>query len=78
MITCAEPDVPPGSYVVGYDFNVNSVIEYHCEAGHVLRGQATLTCLRTGEWSGVIPVCECEYKKRVNHSLLCHLSICFK
>ncbi|XP_045463202.1 sushi, von Willebrand factor type A, EGF and pentraxin domain-containing protein 1 [Harmonia axyridis] len=58
LITCAEPDVPPGSFVVGYDFNVNSAIEYHCEPGHVLKGKPTLTCLRSGEWSGAIPICE--------------------
>ncbi|KAK9882914.1 hypothetical protein WA026_023762 [Henosepilachna vigintioctopunctata] len=58
LITCPEPDVPSGSYVVGYDFNVNSVIEYHCEIGHILRGKSSFTCLRTGEWSGPVPTCQ--------------------
>lgn len=60
MITCDEPEVPTGSYVVGYDFNVHSTIEYHCEVGHVLRGEAVHTCSREGEWSGDTPDCVCK------------------
>lgn len=60
VITCDEPEVPAGSYVVGYDFNVHSSIEYHCEVGHMLKGEATRECSREGEWSGVMPLCECK------------------
>ncbi|XP_008192271.2 sushi, von Willebrand factor type A, EGF and pentraxin domain-containing protein 1 [Tribolium castaneum] len=58
LITCEEPDVPAGSYVVGYDFNVHSSIEYHCEVGHVLRGEPIHTCTKEGDWSGTTPTCE--------------------
>ncbi|XP_029047436.1 E-selectin isoform X3 [Osmia bicornis bicornis] len=58
LITCEEPDVPAGSYVVGYDLNVHSSIEYHCEAGYQLQGEARHTCGRDGEWSGEVPTCE--------------------
>lgn len=58
MITCETPNLPPGSYVVGYDYNIHSTIEYHCDAGHLLRGESRLKCTETGEWSGVAPVCE--------------------
>lgn len=58
VITCETPNVPPGSFVVGYDYNVHSSIEYHCDPGHVLRGEATLKCTETGEWSGEAPYCE--------------------
>lgn len=61
VITCAEPEVPEDGYVVGYDFNVHSTIEYHCEAGHLLSGKATLECLVQGEWSDEPPTCQCEY-----------------
>lgn len=58
LITCEEPEVPSGSYVVGVDFNVNSAIEYHCEVGHILRGEPNHMCQRNGEWSGTTPTCE--------------------
>lgn len=61
VITCEEPDVPAGSYVVGYDFNVHSSIEYHCEVGHVLRGEPIHTCTKEGDWSGTTPTCECNF-----------------
>ncbi|XP_055682887.1 sushi, von Willebrand factor type A, EGF and pentraxin domain-containing protein 1 isoform X2 [Lutzomyia longipalpis] len=58
LITCETPNVPPGSYVVGYDYNIHSSIEYHCDPGHLLRGERRLTCLESGEWSGDAPFCE--------------------
>lgn len=58
LITCEEPELPAGSYVVGYDLNVHSVIMYHCEAGHLLQGEARHTCGKDGEWSGEVPTCE--------------------
>ncbi|CAD7078323.1 unnamed protein product [Hermetia illucens] len=58
LITCDTPHVPPGSYVVGYDYNIHSTIEYHCDPGHILRGAPILECLETGEWSGDAPFCE--------------------
>ncbi len=36
----------------------NSIAEYSCKSGYSLSGQATRTCLSTGEWSGSAPVCE--------------------
>lgn len=58
LIVCPEPDVPDDGYVVGYDFNVHSSIEYHCEAGNLLVGTRTLTCNTQGEWSGDPPRCQ--------------------
>lgn len=53
--------MPNGSYVVGYDLNIHSSIEYHCEAGHLLNGEARHICQKNGEWSGRVPTCECNY-----------------
>ncbi|CAG7727446.1 unnamed protein product [Allacma fusca] len=58
MTTCDEPEVPRASYVTGYDFTVGSVITYHCEEGHVLKGPIQRTCREDGEWSpSTIPEC---------------------
>lgn len=61
MITCQEPEVPAGGYVVGYDFNIHSSIEYHCDPGHKLVGTSILQCNNNGEWSTTPPECLCEY-----------------
>ncbi|KAK6627548.1 hypothetical protein RUM44_010026 [Polyplax serrata] len=58
LITCDEPEVPSGSYVVGYDFNIHSNIEYHCETGHILKGEPNHQCMPNGDWSGTPPTCE--------------------
>ncbi|XP_034232055.1 sushi, von Willebrand factor type A, EGF and pentraxin domain-containing protein 1 [Thrips palmi] len=57
-ITCGEPEVPGGGYVVGIDYNVHSSIEYHCDPGHVLRGEPHRQCMNSGDWSGEAPACE--------------------
>ncbi|XP_029668396.1 sushi, von Willebrand factor type A, EGF and pentraxin domain-containing protein 1 [Formica exsecta] len=58
LITCEEPEVPAGGYVVGYDLNVHSVIEYHCDVGYLLHGEARHSCGKDGEWTGEVPSCE--------------------
>lgn len=62
VITCEDPEVPTGSYVVGYDLNVHSVIEYHCEPGYLMHGEPRRTCENDGDWTGEVPHCECEYE----------------
>lgn len=65
MITCEEPDVPTGSFVVGYDFNIHSSIEYNCEVGYILKGEAIHVCTTEGEWSGTTPICECKTQSKM-------------
>lgn len=52
--------MPTGGYVVGYDLNIHSVIEYHCDVGYLLHGEARHSCGKDGEWTGEVPICECE------------------
>lgn len=61
VITCGEPEVPPGGYVTGYDFNIHSKIEFHCEPGYLLVGQSEMICTTQGEWNDTSPTCDCEY-----------------
>lgn len=61
VITCQEPEVPAGGYVVGYDFNIHSSIEYHCDAGHKLIGTSVLQCNNNGEWNSMPPECQCKW-----------------
>lgn len=38
--------------------NLSSTCQFHCDSNHTLVGQNILTCLASGEWSEVIPVCK--------------------
>ncbi|GAB1862793.1 Sushi, von Willebrand factor type A, EGF and pentraxin domain-containing protein 1 [Camponotus japonicus] len=58
LITCEELEVPTGGFVVGYDLNVHSVIEYHCDVGYLLHGEVKHLCGKDGEWTGEVPSCE--------------------
>ncbi|KOB71042.1 putative furrowed [Operophtera brumata] len=44
LITCADPEVPAGGYMEAFDYNVHSTIDFHCERGHKLVGEASLMC----------------------------------
>lgn len=44
--------------MIGYDYNVHSTIEYHCDPGHLLRGEAVHRCAESGDWTGTAPFCE--------------------
>lgn len=61
LVTCENPQVPAGSFVVGYDYNVHSKIQYNCDPGHIMHGNAVLECLDSGDWSSDAPYCECKY-----------------
>lgn len=67
VITCDTPHVPPASYVVGYDYNVHSTITYHCDPGHILRGEPLLKCLESGDWDNEAPDCKCEIRMSENY-----------
>ncbi|XP_054274093.1 sushi, von Willebrand factor type A, EGF and pentraxin domain-containing protein 1-like [Macrosteles quadrilineatus] len=58
LVTCPEPEVPDDGFVVGYDFNIHSTIEYHCEPGHLLQGKNSLECTAQGEWNDEPPTCQ--------------------
>ncbi|EDX17709.1 GD15948 [Drosophila simulans] len=58
LVTCETPSVPSGSFVIGYDYNVHSKIQYNCDPGHIMHGTPVLECLDSGEWSADAPYCE--------------------
>ena len=40
---------------------VGDTATYTCDDGYELSGSGTLTCLSSGEWSGLLPTCEGKY-----------------
>ncbi|CAN8010379.1 unnamed protein product, partial [Ixodes pacificus] len=55
---CGPPDPPLNGVVSGTDFNITSIVHYHCNTGHRLQGNPHRTCLPTGTWGGLVPTCE--------------------
>ncbi len=58
----ALPSIPNGAITYGPDtiapFNVDTVATHSCNDGFILGiGSETRTCLVSGIWSGLIPVC---------------------
>ena len=58
-VRCADlPDITNGE--VSFSSSINfpgSTATYTCTVGYTLVGNATRTCLESGEWSGVEPLC---------------------
>ena len=57
IIECPQPRAPSGGRVSGYNRQIHSKIEYSCLPGHVLEGEATVTCTNSGLWSNRAPSC---------------------
>ncbi|XP_060722902.1 P-selectin isoform X2 [Tachysurus vachellii] len=61
-VTCDQIVIPVNSHMTCIDpvgnFSYRSSCAVSCEEGYTLRGQNTLTCLKTGNWSAETPSCE--------------------
>ncbi|XP_037529737.1 CUB and sushi domain-containing protein 3 isoform X2 [Rhipicephalus sanguineus] len=57
MISCGEPEIPLGGYVIEEDFQVHDTVHYKCHPGHIMDGPDSRTCLRNGQWSDIPPTC---------------------
>ncbi|XP_058886297.1 sushi, von Willebrand factor type A, EGF and pentraxin domain-containing protein 1 isoform X1 [Acipenser ruthenus] len=58
LLTCETPQSIEHGHYKGGTFEVGSKIEYFCNEGYELRGDAIWTCLKYGKWSKTkVPVC---------------------
>ncbi|XP_015607067.1 uncharacterized protein LOC107273415 [Cephus cinctus] len=76
---CGRPEQPPNSTMVvaissdrnsSGSYEVGATVEYSCNAGSLLIGPATRTCLDTGFYNEFPPVCkniECGYPASIKH-----------
>lgn len=76
---CGRPEQPPNSTMTvttasarnpSSMYEVGASVEYSCNAGSLLIGPATRTCLDTGFYNEFPPVCksiECGYPASINH-----------
>ncbi|GFS29639.1 sushi, von Willebrand factor type A, EGF and pentraxin domain-containing protein 1 [Nephila pilipes] len=54
---CDDPPPIPGGKILGDMKFVGSVIHYMCDPGFILMGDGMRSCLQSGHWSGITPVC---------------------
>ncbi|KOX68875.1 Sushi, von Willebrand factor type A, EGF and pentraxin domain-containing protein 1 [Melipona quadrifasciata] len=76
---CGRPEQPPNSTMTvttitdrnsGSAYEVGATVEYTCNAGSLLIGPSTRTCLDTGFYNEFPPVCksiECGYPANIKH-----------
>ncbi|XP_012256833.2 uncharacterized protein LOC105686509 isoform X2 [Athalia rosae] len=75
---CGRPEQPPNSTMTASlmeatsrgSYEVGATVEYNCNAGSLLIGPSTRTCLDTGFYNEFPPVCkniECGYPANIRH-----------
>lgn len=75
-ITCGHPGNPANGRTNGSEFNLNDVVNFTCNKGYILSGNARAQCRLNGQWSNPLPVC----KGHIYHTALpscLHTKICF-
>ncbi|TKS70023.1 CUB and sushi domain-containing protein 1 [Collichthys lucidus] len=57
-ITCGHPGNPANGRTNGSEFNLNDVVNFTCNRGYVLSGNARAQCRLNGQWSSPLPICK--------------------
>ncbi|XP_068184525.1 CUB and sushi domain-containing protein 1a [Antennarius striatus] len=57
-ITCGHPGNPANGRTNGSEFNLNDVVNFTCNRGYVLSGNARAHCRLNGQWSSPLPLCK--------------------
>ncbi|XP_027870781.1 CUB and sushi domain-containing protein 1 isoform X4 [Xiphophorus couchianus] len=57
-ITCGHPGNPANGRTNGSEFNLNDVVNFTCNKGYILSGNARAQCRLNGQWSNPLPVCK--------------------
>lgn len=66
VINCGDPAVPANGLRYGEDFTIGQNISFQCQPGYRMEedGSPVRTCTQNGTWSGNMPVCTGEVKKK--------------
>nr|XP_055145230.1 CUB and sushi domain-containing protein 1 isoform X1 [Symphalangus syndactylus] len=56
-ITCGHPGNPAHGFTNGSEFNLNDVVNFTCNTGHLLQGVSRAQCRSNGQWSSPLPTC---------------------
>ena len=61
LVGCGDPGVPVHGYKTGENYWAGQMVTFTCDTGYHLEGPTNRLCLEGGNWSDVMPKCECFY-----------------
>ena len=61
LVGCGDPGVPVHGYKTGENYWAGQMVTFTCDTGYHLEGPTNRLCLEGGNWSDVMPTCECSY-----------------
>ena len=57
-VDCRDPGTPVNGTRTGNVFTYQSALDYTCDSGYDLSGDARLACLSSAQWSSSVPTCQ--------------------
>uniref|UniRef100_A0A803SVD4 CUB and Sushi multiple domains 2 n=1 Tax=Anolis carolinensis TaxID=28377 RepID=A0A803SVD4_ANOCA len=61
---CGDPGVPAYGRREGSTFRHGDSLTFECQPAFELKGQKTITCQKSSQWSSLKPVCVCKSERR--------------
>uniref|UniRef100_A0A8C5U8G7 CUB and Sushi multiple domains 2 n=1 Tax=Malurus cyaneus samueli TaxID=2593467 RepID=A0A8C5U8G7_9PASS len=58
--SCGDPGVPAFGRREGSSFGHGDTLRFHCQPAFELKGQPSITCQKSSQWSAQKPVCVCK------------------
>lgn len=69
--SCGDPGVPAYGKRQGSTFRHGDSLTFECQPAFELKGQKTITCQKSSQWSSQKPICVCKSERR--NAALSHL-----
>uniref|UniRef100_A0A8C3XUI1 CUB and Sushi multiple domains 2 n=1 Tax=Chelydra serpentina TaxID=8475 RepID=A0A8C3XUI1_CHESE len=62
--SCGDPGIPAYGKREGSTFRHGDTLKFECQPAFELKGQKTITCQKSSQWSAQKPVCVCKSVRR--------------
>uniref|UniRef100_A0A8C8RAK5 CUB and Sushi multiple domains 2 n=1 Tax=Pelusios castaneus TaxID=367368 RepID=A0A8C8RAK5_9SAUR len=63
--SCGDPGIPAYGKREGSTFRHGDTLKFECQPAFELKGQKTITCQKSSQWSAQKPVCVCKSVRRL-------------